>query len=350
MHFSVVAVLSDSLLSQADISENRRLKPGRERSTPTRVHARLNIPTDCWRLDQFSYAGLKAYVNHSGGDRDRSMFFDQMKNAYADRAQRPKVWYCVIGVNDLKYVRYSDVIANPEEILKNFVGFFETLRRFSPGSTVVWLTIGNARKRDKAFDIINMFRRYLHDRRTVFPPWLVFNDISQDCSDMDIRDEHGHWTNAYVKCVAHRVLRSVTNYITLQSVLGKYTSLQPERKQLKNSPNCQTLIVIFNTSNDNSNQVVFRTTIRNTDQHRRTTWRSNYEQGTLNIIICEQGFLFCFFFFLDTQLVQRNPTCPYFLQFRHVVRNCTQSMIINIHTTFKMYPRFLKGVKASRRT
>lgn len=221
----MIAAVTDSLLSQAKITERRHLKPGREGSTPTRVDVRLQIPADRVRLDQFSYTGLKAYVRNKGGDEDRKKLFDQFKETYVNPLQRPSVWYCIVGINDLQHVRYDEVVASPEIVLGKFVQFFDKLRRFSPGSTVVWLSVGNLRKGNKAFDVVNAFRTYLRDRRTVFPSWLVFNDITQDCVDKDIKDQCGHWTNGYVRRVVHRLLRCVTDEIRARPSAGKHTSI-----------------------------------------------------------------------------------------------------------------------------
>lgn len=205
------------------MAQERHLKPGREYTTPLRVNIRVKLPQETCQVDhQFSYTGLKAYIRNYGGTQDRKALFHQIKQAYVHPSPKPNIWFCVVGINDLKHVRYEDIAANPRDVFQQFVQFFDQLRRFSPGSNVVWLSVGNAEAGNTTPSVINTFRRYLLHRQTAYPTWLTFEDITGDCTAKDIKDHHGHWKDSYVKRVAERVVRCIANKATTSRIHGEY--------------------------------------------------------------------------------------------------------------------------------
>jgi hypothetical protein len=164
-------------------------------------------------VKQYSYTGLKAIADDNGGQSDRAALFRQIKSSCSQPGQTPSIWFCIVGVNDFKHIRHQEVIARSAHIFHRFLAFFENLRRFSPGSRVVWLSVGNARSWEPAFDNLRAFSSYLLHPHTTFPSWLLFRDIAADCSDMNVKDRFGHWKNGYVKEIAHRVLRTITTKV-----------------------------------------------------------------------------------------------------------------------------------------
>lgn len=203
---TVVGVVTDSRLTTARLGQELHLKPGREYSTPLKVDVRDHLEHRHLHVKQYSYTGLKAFADNNGGRDDRKALFRQIKDSCSEPGQTPTVWFCIIGVNDFKYLRQQDVATRPGYIFQRFIHFFENLRHFSPNSTVVWLSVGNARTWESTYDKLRTFRTYLLHPHTVFPPWLAFQDIAGDCTDLDVKDRFGHWENHYIKRIAERLV------------------------------------------------------------------------------------------------------------------------------------------------
>jgi hypothetical protein len=201
-----IGVLTDSLLSQAQFGLVRHLKPGREntRVTANVRHALFGYQKKI-QVKQFSYTGLKAFATERDGDFDRDAVFLQMEKEYPIEAERPKLWFSIIGINDFKSVDERDVARNPKSVLEKFLRFFNRVRSFSPNSRIRWLGIGNVWSQNRNHRAMTIFRDYLLEDAEL-PEWLEFEDVGEDCTDDDVKDETGHWVDSYIKTVAERVV------------------------------------------------------------------------------------------------------------------------------------------------
>lgn len=124
---------------------------------------------------------------------------------YLAGVEKPKTWFCTLGTNDLRNVRESEMFQRRQLYLDGFLDFFGQLRKFSPSSKVVWVSIGHARKSDRSYATFKVFENFVNAKKATFPSWLEFKDITWDCSDSNIKDEFGHWNNDYMKTVARRL-------------------------------------------------------------------------------------------------------------------------------------------------
>jgi hypothetical protein len=170
------------------------------------IDVRRDVQDASVHVKQYSYTGLKAFVDNNGGRDDRKALFRKIKESCVEPGQTPAIWLCIIGVNDFKYLRQQEVVTRPGYIFQRFLQFFEKLRHLSPGSTIVWLSVGNARSWEPAHQKLRTFHNYLLHPHTRFPPWLLFQDIARDCTDNDVKDRFGHWENTYVKRIAERLV------------------------------------------------------------------------------------------------------------------------------------------------
>jgi hypothetical protein len=78
-----IAIVSDSLLSYASFSKTRFLKPERQNNTPICVNVAKRFENDRLQIRQFAYSGLKAFMDHGNGKKDRKIFFQQLRIAYS---------------------------------------------------------------------------------------------------------------------------------------------------------------------------------------------------------------------------------------------------------------------------
>lgn len=131
---------------------------------------------------------------------------------FSGTSTKPKIWYCIVGTNDLRNIRERDMLNNPDHVLSSFLKFFELLRSFSPSSKIVWASIGHVRRYETSYDTFKFFENFINSKKRNFPDWLKFQDVTSDCSDKTIRDEFGHWENFYTKIVAYRLVRCVVEY------------------------------------------------------------------------------------------------------------------------------------------
>lgn len=127
-------------------------------------------------------------------------------------SSKPSSWFCVIGTNDLRNVRESEMIMNRQRFLEGFIDFFKKLRTFSPGSKIFWVSIGHVRKVDRSYSAFKLFENFVHAKKPLFPHWLTFKDITWDCSDNTIKDQFGHWNNLYMKTISRRLTSFVLEH------------------------------------------------------------------------------------------------------------------------------------------
>lgn len=79
---TLIAIVTDSLLSHVVFSDDRFLKPDRTLNTPVCVDLRKDIPPNT-KIFQFSYSGLKAFSTHHNGIEDRKVFLEQLKKVFS---------------------------------------------------------------------------------------------------------------------------------------------------------------------------------------------------------------------------------------------------------------------------
>jgi hypothetical protein len=89
---SKIGILSDSLLANIQIGSTRILRPDRERNTP--LNKTFLVGRNRQELDirQFSYSGLSAINANTDATKNRKILFEQLREAYPDKSDRPKVW------------------------------------------------------------------------------------------------------------------------------------------------------------------------------------------------------------------------------------------------------------------
>lgn len=77
-----IAFVSDSRFAYARFADDKWVKPGFEKKTPTYFDVRPVLGKLRNQISQFSFSGLKAFNTHGSGRKDREAFFSQLKTAF----------------------------------------------------------------------------------------------------------------------------------------------------------------------------------------------------------------------------------------------------------------------------
>jgi hypothetical protein len=140
-------------------------------------------------------------------------FLSTTDNQFDDvKRTRAKFAVVIVGINN---IRNDPRGLTPEQHVENFLAFFRAVLLALPDATVFWASVGNAPRHTLCYTVLAQVRRILRERQSTGNAWperLIFEDLSHDCTDKDIRDEYFHWDYPYAAEIMRRCGRKLKDF------------------------------------------------------------------------------------------------------------------------------------------